>query len=135
MSKPIQFTHDFEYDAQSLPSAQEAIQAASEFIKDVKIQWTKGKQYQAKGQVVHTYNTRKGIDFWMSRVSHHPSSSKLANDQDITFEVFQKYLLYDHTTNEREYVELLESFRTNESDSRIPASTAEGWKGMSCTII
>lgn len=138
---PFEFSHEKDLTAADLPSQQAAVQAALELVKQVKIQWTKSKQYHDQGQVVHTYNTRRANDFWMARVSHHPafkgSSHRgkghhhhVLNDDDITFDVFKKYVLENHTQNELQYIPLLDAYRshTDEPDI-IPPDSPEGWQG------
>lgn len=155
----FEFSHDKDFTAADLPTQQQAVQAALEFVKQVKIRWNKSKQYHEQGQVVHTYNTRNGNDFWMARVSHHPAfkaggdqggaaaakqqhhglrgnnnhsnkGSHVVSDTDITFDVFRQYVLEDHTENELKYIPLLDSYRTHKDEpSVIPEDTAEGWKG------
>lgn len=139
---PLKFSHGIEYNREDLPSSTYAIQSAIDFVKQVKINWTKGQMFQEKGQVVHTYNTRVDHDFWMARVSHHPAfndtkqnnnvkSNGLLDDRKITFDVFKRYILENHTANEVKYIPLLESFRTHEDEpSLIPKDSEDGWKGI-----
>lgn len=139
---PLAFSHETDYTRENLPPSTYAVQSAIDFVKQVKINWTKGRMFQERGQVVHTFNTRVGSDFWMARVSHHPAfkdakhnknakSTDILDDSKITFDVFKRFILEKHTENEVKYIPLLESFRTHEDEpSLIPEDSEDGWKGI-----
>lgn len=107
-----------EFNSDKLPPQSQVIPAALEFVKQIKVNWTKTKVYPHD---VHTYTNRQENDFWMARVSYH---------KDVTFEQFRKGILENHTVNEIQYIPLLDSVRTHEDEPAvIPASHPEGWKG------
>lgn len=63
MGVSLKFSHDVEYDPKTLPDAQAIAQAAAELVNEIRSSWSKGKTFHEQGQVVHTFNTRKGADF------------------------------------------------------------------------
>lgn len=126
MSGSITFSHKVEYDAGKLPGAQETIQAAIELVNEIKPKWSKGKTFHERGEVVKTFNTRKGGDFWMARLSNHPTDTK----DSVSFEEFKKYILFDHAEYEVKYIPLLESCRSHKDEPDvIPKKDDQGWEG------
>ncbi|CDO53990.1 hypothetical protein DV495_001428 [Geotrichum candidum] len=117
-------THGFDFplkdfSAAELPPKAQIIAAAHEFVTQIKIDWTKTKVYPHD---VHTYTTRQGNDFWMSRISYHT---------DVTFDQFKSAILEDHTRNEVKYIPLLDSARDHEDEPDvIPEDHPDGWKAF-----
>lgn len=131
MGVSLKFSHDVEYDPKTLPDAQAIAQAAAELVNEIRSSWSKGKTFHEQGQVVHTFNTRKGADFWMARVSSHSptDSTPAVAETGITFEVFKEYILRNHTKNEVEYIPLLESFRTHSDEPDVIPEAFKDWEG------
>lgn len=107
-----------DFGSEELPSKSKIIPAALEFVKQIKVSWTKTKLFPHE---VHTYTNRQGDDFWMARVSYHT---------DVTFEQFRKGIFENHTENEIKYIPLLDSARSHDDEPEvIPEAHGEGWKG------
>lgn len=130
MPGSVHFSFKTEFDIDTLPATHTVVQAATEFLKEIKIEWPKGKQFAKEGMVVHTFNCRKGDDFWMARISHHRPPGVIGDEKGIAFEVFKKYILENHIQNEMHYNPLLESYRTHEDEPKVIPKNVNEWKGI-----
>lgn len=86
------------YSPDEVPLKEEALRRGLEFSDKIEKTWKEGPVYY---NIIQTYTTWQGKDFWAARVSYNP---------DLSYEDMKATVLENHTAHEAQYIDLIHSF-------------------------